>query len=122
VASLPQAGQPATSALPAKPVKIAEKPEPKPEPKKAAPPPPPPETGWRIQLGTYPSQKSAQDAWTKHAAANKRDTKGLKPTISRYGGVWRLQVGPFDTREDARAGCKKLEIGKNGCFAIDIGK
>ena len=121
----PQASQLAASTPPPaaeKPVKLAEKPEPKPEPKKkAAPPPPPPETGWRIQLGTYPSQKSAQAAWTKHAAANKRDAKGLKPNISRYGGVWRLQVGPFDTREEARAGCKKLEIGKNGCFAIDIG-
>jgi uncharacterized protein len=98
--------------------KLAAKPEPK---KKPTPPPPPPETGWRIQLGTYPSQKSALQAWTKHAAANKRDVKGLKPNISRYGGVWRLQVGPFETRDEARTGCKNLEIGKNGCFAIDIG-
>jgi hypothetical protein len=126
-AAPPQASQlAATTPPPAeKPVKLAGKPEAKPElkpePKKKAAPPPPPETGWRIQLGTYPSQQSAQSAWTKHAAANKRDARGLKPTISRYGGVWRLQVGPFDTREDARAGCKKLEIGKNGCFAIDIG-
>ncbi len=101
------------------PPKPAEKPPEKPVPKAA--PKPPPETGWRIQLGTYPSQKSAQAAWTRHAAANKQDTRGLKPTVSRYGGVWRLQVGPFETREAARTGCKKLEIGKNGCFAIDVG-
>ncbi len=101
---------------------VAEKaPEKAPVKAKPKPPPPPPETGWRIQLGTYPSQKSALQAWTKHAAANKRDAKGLKPNISRYGGVWRLQVGTFETREEARTGCKNLEIGKNGCFAIDIG-
>ena len=89
---------------------------------KAAPKPPPPkETGWRIQLGSYPSQKSAQAAWTKLAAANKRDTRGLKPNISRYGGMWRLQVGPFETKAEATTGCRNLEIGKNGCFAIDIG-
>ncbi|OYQ28295.1 hypothetical protein CHU93_09285 [Sandarakinorhabdus cyanobacteriorum] len=102
----------------APPVKLADKPEPK---KKAAPPPPPKETGWRIQLGTYPNQKSAMAAWKKLAAANKRDVKGLHPTIGKFGGNWRLQVGPFDTRAEASKGCKTLEIGKNGCFAVDIG-
>lgn len=114
----------------AKPVvaNLAEKPAPKAAEKppvkdaNAAPKPPPPkETGWRIQLGSYPSQKSAMQAWTKLAATNKRDTKGLKPNISRYGEMWRLQVGPFETRDEASKGCKTLEIGKNGCFSIDIG-
>jgi TPR repeat protein len=127
------AAAPAAVPAPPAPVKQAEKPAPK-APEKVAekppvkeakaapkPPPPPPETGWRIQLGSYPSQKSAMQAWTKLAAANKRDTKGLKPNISRYGGMWRLQVGPFETRAEANKGCKTLEIGKNGCFAIDIG-
>ena len=78
------------------------------------------ETGWRIQLGTYPNQKTAQAAWTKLAAANKKATKGLHPTIGKFGGNYRLQVGPFPTRDDARDGCKTLEIGKNGCFALNI--
>ncbi len=99
------------------PARVAEKPE----PKKKAVPPPPKETGWRIQLGTYPNQKSAMTAWKKLAAANKRDVKGLHPTIGKFGGNWRLQVGPFDTRAEASKGCKTLEIGKNGCFAVDIG-
>jgi uncharacterized protein len=116
----PTASAPSPTATPPAPpaIKLAEKPTPKPKPK---PVPPPPETGWRIQLGTYPNQKSALSAWTKHAAANKRDAKGLKPSVSRFGGVWRLQVGTFETRDEARDGCKKLEIGKNGCFAVDIG-
>lgn len=78
------------------------------------------ETGWRIQLGTYPNQKSAMQAWTKLAAANKKATKGLRPVIGKFGGNYRLQVGPFPTREEARDGCKTLEIGKNGCFALNI--
>lgn len=99
-------------------VRVAERPEPK--PKKKAAPPPPKETGWRIQLGTYPNQKTAMTAWKKLAAANGRATRGLHPTIGKFGGNYRLQVGPFPTRDDARDGCKTLEIGKNGCFALNI--
>jgi uncharacterized protein len=126
--ALPPAPVPAPVKLadkPAVPSPVVEKPVAKPPVKEAKaapkPPPPPPETGWRIQLGSYPSQKSAMQAWQKLAAANKRDTRGLKPNISRFGGLWRLQVGPFETRAEATKGCKTLEIGKNGCFAIDIG-
>ena len=78
------------------------------------------ETGWRIQLGTYPNQKTAMQAWTKLAASNKKATRGLHPTIGKFGGNYRLQVGPFPTRDEAREGCKTLEIGKNGCFALNI--
>jgi cell division septation protein DedD len=123
--SAPPDAEPAAPAPePAAPVRVAAKPEPRAKPEPKAKPKPEPEvreTGWRIQLGTYPNQKTAQAAWNKLAAANKRDTKGLRPVIGRFGGSWRLQVGPFDTRDAARAGCGKLEIGKNGCFAIDIG-
>jgi len=115
----------------APPVRMAERTVPKPaaqppekpaqKPRAKAPPPPPPETGWRIQLGSYPNQKTAMTAWTKLAAAQKRNVKGLKPKVSKFGGLYRLQVGPFPTRDEAMGGCKKLEIGKNGCFAIDIG-
>ena len=63
----------------------------------------------------------ALQAWVKQADANKREVRGLKPNVSRFAGLWRLQVGPYDTRDAALEGCKKLEIGKNGCFAIDIG-
>ena len=80
----------------------------------------PKETGWRIQLGTYPNQKTAMQAWTKLAAANKKSTKGLHPTIGKFGKNYRLQVGPFPTRDEARDGCKTLEIGKNGCVALNI--
>ena len=78
------------------------------------------ETGWRIQLGSYPNQKSAMEAWSKLAAANKKATKGLNPHVSKYGALYRLQVGAFPTRDEARDGCKTLEIGKNGCFALNI--
>ena len=78
------------------------------------------ETGWRIQLGSYPTQQSAMQAWTKLAAANKKSTKGLNPHFSKYGALYRLQVGAFPTREEARDNCKTLEIGKNGCFALNI--
>ena len=92
----------------------------KPQPRKKLAPPPPKETGWRIQLGTYPNQKTAMQAWAKLAAANKKSTKGLHPTIGKFGKNYRLQVGPFPTRDEARDGCKTLEIAKNGCFALNI--
>jgi len=123
-APAPAAAQPAQPA----PVRVAaQAAEPPPEPPKpkpkapTPPPPPPPETGWRIQLGSYPTQKTAMAAWTKLAAQQKQDVKGLKPKVSKFGSLYRLQVGPFPTRDKAQDGCKKLEIGKNGCFAIDIG-
>jgi cell division septation protein DedD len=101
---------------------VAERTVPKPaEKSRPKAPRPPPETGWRIQLGSYPNQKSAMTAWTRLAAAQKRDVKGLKPKVSKFGGIYRLQVGPFPTRNEAMGGCKKLEINNNGCFAIDIG-
>lgn len=105
------------------PERAVEKPAEKPpeKPRAKAPPPEPKETGWRIQLGSYPNQKSAMAAWSKLAAAQKKDVKGLKPKVSKFGSLYRLQVGPFPTRSEAQDGCKKLEIGKNGCFAIDIG-
>jgi uncharacterized protein len=118
---------PATLASPAEPpapppVWVAERTVPKPaEKSRPKAPRPPPETGWRIQLGSYPNQKSAMTAWTRLAAAQKRDLKGLKPKVSKFGGIYRLQVGPFPTRNEAMGGCKKLEINNNGCFAIDIG-
>jgi hypothetical protein len=117
--SAPPEAEPAPAPEPPPAERGAAKPKPRAEPRK--PEPVVRETGWRIQLGTYPNQKSAQAAWNKLAAANKRDTRGLRPVIGRFGGSWRLQVGPFDTRDAARAGCAKLEIGKNGCFALDIG-
>jgi cell division septation protein DedD len=98
--------------------KSVEKPVEKPKPKA---PPEPKETGWRIQLGSYPTERTAMAAWTKLAGQQKQEVKGLKPKVSRYGSLYRLQVGPFPTRDRAQDGCKKLEIGKNGCFAIDIG-
>lgn len=101
--------------------KPPEKPVEKPKPKAPPPPPEPKETGWRIQLGSYPNQKTAMAAWSKLAAAQKKDVKGLKPKVSKFGSLYRLQVGPFPTRGEAQDGCKKLEIGKNGCFAVDIG-
>lgn len=117
--SAPPDAEPPPAPEPLLPVRVAAKPKPRPEP--AKPEPAARETGWRIQLGTYPDQKTAQAAWNKLAAANKRDTRGLRPVIGRFGGSWRLQVGPFGTRDAARAGCTRLEIGRNGCFALDIG-
>lgn len=111
----PAASTPPLAPPTARPARVAER-----EPKKKAAPPPPKETGWRIQLGSYPNQKTAMQAWTKLAAAKGRAVKGLNPHVSKYGALYRLQVGAFPTREEARDGCKTLEIGKNGCFALNI--
>jgi len=68
--------------------------------------------GWRVQLGAFSARKLADTAWAdvKTAAAP------AKPIFATDGPVTKLQMGPFATRDAAKAACAKLtEVGR-ACF------
>ncbi len=68
--------------------------------------------GWRVQLGAFSSRKLADTAWddVKSAAAP------AKPVFATDGPVTKLQVGPFATRDAAKAACTKLTAAGRACF------
>ena len=69
-------------------------------------------SGWRVQLGAFSSRKLAEIAWedVKTAAAP------AKPVFATDGPVTKLQVGPFATRDAAKAACTKLTAAGRACF------
>jgi len=131
----PQAQSPPQIA-PAKPVRIATaqppaKPAPKPVPTiivpqpakpaaKAAPPTPSSAvpaavTGaWRVQLGAFARQGSAQALYQK--LSNNGAFAGRRPFYVAAGAVTRLQVGPFATQRAAESACASLK--GQPCFAV----
>ncbi len=93
----------------------------KPPPERAAAPLKPFETvvepahkadGWRVQLGAFSARKLADAAWNdvKSAAAP------AKPIFAADGPVTKLQMGPFPTRDAAKAACAKLTGTGHACF------
>ncbi|UAJ09573.1 SPOR domain-containing protein [Glacieibacterium megasporae] len=68
--------------------------------------------GWRVQLGAFSARKLADNAW----ASVKESAAPAKPIFATDGPVVKLQMGPYATRDAAKAACAKLtEVGK-ACF------
>ncbi len=68
--------------------------------------------GWRVQLGAFSSRKLADAAW-----ADAKDAAGsAKPVFATDGPVTKLQMGPFPTRDAARAACTRLTAAGRACF------
>ena len=72
--------------------------------------------GFRVQLGAYNSDRAAKSAWTTLVSQQAGLLKGMKPSYLPKGGLIRLQVGPFDARDDARDLCQKLSAAGRPCF------
>jgi len=68
--------------------------------------------GWRVQLGAFSSRKLADAAW----ADVKADAAPAKPMFATDGPVTKLQMGPFASREAAKAACTKLTAVGRACF------
>jgi cell division protein FtsN len=82
-----------------------------------------PITGYKVQLGSYKSQKAAEIGWTSIFSSFKSDlgTLGhdvIKKKLGQQGTFFRLHVGPFRSETDARAFCQKLKLQKQGCFFV----
>lgn len=116
---------------PSSPGKTAEakvKPAPRPA---VAPPPreavasrtganrPPP----RVQLGSYRSAADAERAWKRLSTREKPILGAVGPFVARAdlgdrGVFYRLQAGPFESVEAARAACARLKQRKLGCLVV----
>ena len=68
--------------------------------------------GWRVQLGAFSSRKLADAAW----ADVKTTAAPAKPLFATDGPVTKLQMGPFATRDAAKAACTKLTAAGRACF------
>jgi cell division septation protein DedD len=82
-----------------------------------------PENAYRVQLGAYGSQASAQRAW--------RTARGLFP--AHIGGksadyedvqagdrtLYRLRIGPFETRAEADQVCLALRAKEQACIVVN---
>jgi cell division septation protein DedD len=68
---------------------------------------------WRIQLGAFSKQGSAEALYRK--LAGKSAVAGRRPFYVPAGGVTRLQVGPFESKAAAETACKALGV---ACLAV----
>jgi uncharacterized protein len=68
---------------------------------------------WRIQLGAFSQRGNAEALYNRlsgHGALG-----GRKPFYVAAGTVTRLQVGPFESKSEAEAACKRVGI---ACFPV----
>ncbi|MEI6418018.1 MAG: SPOR domain-containing protein [Sphingomonadales bacterium] len=75
---------------------------------------------YRIQLGAYAKRAQAEAAWTALKKKQGRQTARLKPFYGKDSRLVLLQLGPFKDKDDARAACGKLSIGRNGCLVVEV--
>jgi uncharacterized protein len=68
---------------------------------------------WRIQLGAFSKQGSAEALYRK--VAGKSALAGRRPFYVPAGGVTRLQVGPFESKAAAQSACNALGV---ACLAV----
>jgi cell division septation protein DedD len=101
-----------------------------PAPQVAAPPPaaPPAPTvasavsgGALLQVGAYPSEELAQEAWQNFRAQFPGVATGLSSDIQRADlgerGIWyRVRVGPFADESSAVTACDRLKADGGNCF------
>jgi cell division septation protein DedD len=116
-------------AAPAQTAAAAPKPAPAPAPAPAkkvasAPATAPAIPGWRVQLSSLKSQAAAEQSW-KTIQQKNRDVLGKLSlnvqTVTLSGGrgtYYRVQAGPFASRNAASAACTTLKARKQGCLVV----
>lgn len=72
--------------------------------------------GFKVQLGAYNSESAARTAWATLVSQSAAILKGQKPIYSPRGNLVRLQVGPYEARNDAAELCTKLAAAGRPCF------
>lgn len=77
-------------------------------------------SGWRVQLGAFPSQDVADSEWVKIRAARADLLGTATPLYQQAGPFLRLQVGPYPSRAAAKAFCAKLTAAGTACFVIAV--
>jgi cell division septation protein DedD len=113
VAAPPAKPRPSPAAAKPAPTTVAAAPA-KPPPSSSAAPPVAAGGAWRVQLGAFARQGSAQALYEK--LAGNGALAGRRPFYVPAGAVTRLQVGPFASRGAAESACAKLK--GQPCFAV----
>jgi cell division septation protein DedD len=78
--------------------------------------------GWRVQLGAYADEPAARRAWATLVSQSARLLEGLQPIYAPSGRLVRLQVGPFEGRQEAGDLCRRLAEAGRPCFVADGGR
>ena len=107
----------------AKPTAVETKPAAQPVAKPAAAKAPavmPAGQTWHVQLISLPSKSGAEKAWPKILKAHSALLSGLPhdvvaAEIKGKGTFYRLRVGSFKTRDEAKSVCDKLKARKQDC-------
>jgi cell division septation protein DedD len=74
-----------------------------------------------LQVGAYPSEDLAQEAWQNFRAEHSTLVAGLSPDIQRADlgerGIWyRVRIGPYTDDAAASAACENLVANGGSCF------
>jgi cell division septation protein DedD len=113
------APQPEVKKTEAAPVKTEEKPAEKPAPAKTTAK----AKGYLVQLGAYGSEETAEKAWRAIRGKYGNFLSGLTPSYEavQSGGrtLYRLRVGPLDTRAAADEVCLGLRAQQQACIVVN---
>lgn len=74
---------------------------------------------WRIQLGAFGNEANAQKLW-KSLETKISGLSPLQHYLMATGPLTRLQAGPFDSREMAKAMCNKLKAAGHACLVVPV--
>jgi rare lipoprotein A len=65
-------------------------------------------SGFVVQLGAFANNLNAQ-AFVEHVA-NQIAPLGVEAKVHEQGGLYRVSVGPYPTRDDARRTAERLRV------------
>ncbi len=74
--------------------------------------------GWRVQLGAFKRRALAQDAWAALRRGSPSLVQDTDAVFQPAGDFVRLQIGPYPSREAAKAICSKLSAAGTACFVV----
>lgn len=74
---------------------------------------------WRVQIGAYASQASAEQEWAEHLSKHRKVLENYSPVYSTAAsGAIRVQVGSFTTRAQAIEKCNAFTKVGLACFVV----
>jgi hypothetical protein len=81
------------------------------------------ESGFRIQIASVPSEDLAWSEWKRLSRKFEPQLEGLKATVrsadlGEQGTRYRLQTGPFETKEAAEQRCAAMQAAGLSCLVI----
>jgi len=79
--------------------------------------------GWRLQLAALKDRETAEGLWRRLSGEASDLVSDIEHRIERAdlgdrGTFYRLQIGPFASREAAAQRCQALEAAGYGCFPV----